>query len=281
MSTFNQAIWMALLSTIFALPVQASDSAREQRWANQITDFQVTGKTHWFEAGGQKFIGLYTPAVNQKPVGAVILLHSRGVHPDWPQVIQPLRKQLPSQGWATLSLQMPVMQDDASDEDYLPVFKDVPARIQAGLNFLKKQGINNIVLIGHGLGSNMATVYLANNHDPIIKAFVGIDMMGSPKPEKYQVLDNMAAMARMTVPVLDIYGSQTYPTVLESTYRRAIVVYLTGHGHSRQIEIDKANHFFQGHEDELLQSISDWLVNFADLNQDNKLLSSTDAIHAK
>lgn len=283
MNTLKQAILMFLVSISLVLAVQATDSAREQRWANQISDFLVDGEPRWLDADGQKFLGIYTPAVNEEPIGAVIFLHSRGVHPDWPQVIQPLRTQLPAKGWATLSLQMPVLQNDATDEDYVPLFKDVPARIQAGLDFLSKHGLNNIVLIGHSLGTNMGTNYLAKHQDPRIKAFVGIGMMAKPQPTKYLPLDNVAAILQMKVPVLDIYGSQTYPVVLESVDRRAfaIAVHRTGNYHSRQIKINGANHFFQGHEDELLQAIATWMIEFTNLKQANVIVSTDTQVQSK
>ena len=277
MSTVLQTILMLLLSTTFVLPVHATDSAREQRWASQISDFLTEGEPLSLQADGKKFLAIYMPAVNKQPVGAVILLHGRGLHPDWPQVIQPLRTQLPTKGWASLSLQMPVLQSNATDEDYLPLFKDVPARIQAGLDFLSKQGLHNVVLIGHSLGANMATDYLSRNHDPRIKAFVGIDMTGKRQPAKYLPLDNVTGLLQTRIPVLDIYGSQTYPAVIDSADRRAfaLAVHQDGSYRSRQIMVNGANHFFQGHEHEFLQSIANWMTDLIKLlMQENKLVTT-------
>lgn len=275
MSTVLQTILLFLLSTTLVLPVHATDSAREQRWASQISDFLTEGEPLWLQSDGKKFFAIYTPAVNKQPIGAVILLHGRGLHPDWPQVIQPLRTQLPTKGWASLSLQMPVLQSDATDEDYLPLFKDVPVRIQAGLDFLSKQGLSNIVLIGHSLGSNMATDYLAKHHDPRIKAFVGIDMTGRRQPAKYLPLDNVTGLLQIRIPVLDIYGSQTSPAVLDSADRRAFAIAVPQNAlyRSRQIRINGANHIFQRHEEEFLQTISNWMSGFTKLlEQENKLV---------
>ena len=91
-----------LLMLIFMLPAQASDIAKEKRWASQVVDFLVDGEPKWLEADGQQFFSIYTPAATNQPAGAVILIHGRGVHPDWPQVIQPLRTKRPEKNWATL-----------------------------------------------------------------------------------------------------------------------------------------------------------------------------------
>ena len=275
MNTLKQAGLMVLCAMMLVLPAQASDNAKEQRWADQITDFLVDGELHWLEADGHKFLSIYTPVYNAKPAGAVILLHGRGVHPDWPQVIQPLRTKLPEHGWATLSLQMPVLDNDASYEEYMPLFQEVPDRIKAAIEFLSKRNINHVVLIGHSLGTNMATDYLAKHHDARIKGFVGIGMMGKQQPAQYLPLDNVAALLQITLPVLDIYGSKTYPVVLESVDRRAFAVYQTGNHHSRQIKIDGANHYFHGYEVELVKSISNWMAESINLEQTNKLVSTS------
>ena len=262
MNRLKLTLFVFILLTTNVATVQASDRAKEQRWANQIVDFLIDGEPQWLEADGQTFLGIYTPTAQETPAGGVILLHGRGVHPDWPQVIQPLRTRLPNKGWATLSLQMPVLGNDAEDKDYVPVFDDVPGRIQAGLDFLSQRNIKNIVLIGHSLGTNMATDYLAKHPDSRIKGFVGIGMTGTRQPYDYRVLDNVVALLTVKVPVLDIYGSQTSQPILGSVDRRAYVVYHIGHDYSRQIELEGANHFFQGHEDKLINVVATWMEAF-------------------
>lgn len=275
------AMLIVSFSIFITLPAHATDTTREVRWANQVVNYLTNGEPRWLEADGKKFLGLYSPSTLHRPKGAIIFLHGRGVHPDWPQVIKPLRSQFPAKGWSTLSLQMPVLESDATDEDYVPLFKDVPKRIQAGLEFLSKQQLNNIVLIGYNLGASMGTTYLANHHDTRIKAFIGIGMMGKQQPNKYRPLDNVSAILRMKVPVLDIYGSQTYPAVLESVNRRAfaVAVYQGSYPYSRQIKINGANHFFQRYEKTLLKTIANWMNEFATPKQSQELTSINNHIN--
>jgi len=263
MNRLEYTLVFSVLIATNAITVHASDLAKEQRWANQIVEFLLDGEPQWLEADGQRFLSIYTPSVQDKPAGAVVLVHGRGTHPDWPQVIHPLRTGLPKQGWVTLSLQMPVLGSELEDRDYVPLFDEVPARIQAALDFLSDRGLNNVVLIGHSLGTNMATHYLATHPDPRIKAFVGIGMSGSRQPAEYQVLDNVGSLLQMKVPVLDIYGSETIQPVLASVNRRAYVVYHTGHNHSSQIELKGADHFFQGYENELIGAVTTWMEPYA------------------
>jgi len=41
------------------------------------------------------------------PQGAVLILHDKEQHADWPHLIRPLRKALPNNGWHTLSVNLP------------------------------------------------------------------------------------------------------------------------------------------------------------------------------
>ena len=77
-----------------------------------------------------------------------------------------MREQLPEHGWSTLSLQMPVLQADAKVPDYYPIFDEVPPRIDAGIRFLQDQGIDNIVIVAHSLGAQMAAYWLARTDEP-------------------------------------------------------------------------------------------------------------------
>ena len=270
MNTFIQVLLMAVLSVMMVFSVQATDNSKEQRWADQVTDFLLDGEAEWLEADGKKFLSIYTPAITDTTTGAVILLHGRGAHPDWPQVIQPLRSQLPGKGWATLSLQMPVLANDAYDRDYVPLFHEVPQRIKAAVDFLSQKNINNIVLMGHSLGATMASDYLARYSDERIKAFVGIGMKAMKQPVEYRVLDNTVSLQKINLPVLDIYGSKTIEEILYSADRRAHVIKRIGHAQSRQIKLEGTGHFFQGHEDKLLDNIVLWINKSTVSNKQSK-----------
>ena len=88
---------------------KAPDYAREKRWADEITPGLVVGDAIYIaQKSGHKFLAIYTEA---KPArAAVIVVHGLGVHPDW-GLIGALRSGLADQGYATLSVQMPVLAD--------------------------------------------------------------------------------------------------------------------------------------------------------------------------
>ena len=100
--------WPALLLALVSSACFAqADYAREQRWADEITPAILVGDAVQLALpSGRKFLGIYAP--NSKAQAGVVLVHGLGIHPDW-SVVHPLRSQLAEQGYATLSVQMPVM----------------------------------------------------------------------------------------------------------------------------------------------------------------------------
>ena len=189
---------------VISMHAIASDKAKEQRWADQIVDALIVGDAVWLTSGSDKFLGIYTEQTSEKPQGGVILMHGIGVHPDWPDVINPLRSELPDHGWSTLSIQMPILHNEATAKDYEPLWKEVPGRIKAAKAYLQKQGIENIAIVAHSLGAAMAASYLATEKNPSIRAFVGIGMSETNVNES---MSNVASLKKLTLPVLDIYGS--------------------------------------------------------------------------
>jgi pimeloyl-ACP methyl ester carboxylesterase len=234
----------------------ASDTAKEKRWADQVVDGLIVGEEAWLQADGHKFLGIYAEHETDKPNGAVIVLHGIGVHPDWPDIVQPLRSELPAHGWATLSLQLPILPNDAEHEEYAPLFAEVPARIKAGIAYLNQNGYRNIVIIAHSLGSSMAASHLAKDPGGVAAfAAIGMSIHDDTDPR----MDNIAFLEKITLPMLDLYGSQDLEAVLNGVDRRASAARRAGNKDYRQVEVPGANHFFQGQETALLNQVKDWL----------------------
>ncbi len=234
----------------------ASDLAKEQRWADQIVDALITGEAEWLSVKDSQVLAIYTPSEIEPVRGAAIILHGIGVHPDWPDVIHPLRTRLPDAGWTTLSLQMPILPNEASGMDYLPLLPEVAPRIDAAINYLRVQGINNIVIIAHSLGTVMASSYLSTRPTSAVRAFVGVSMT---EIENDARMSNVIMLKNITVPVLDVYGSLDEEHVRKYARQRAQSAKLANNKTYRQEVIKDASHFYNGKEDELLELIQDWI----------------------
>jgi dienelactone hydrolase len=251
---------LALALTVAATFASASDVAKEKRWANQIVDSIMTGDAEWLQAGDHEFLGIYTEPTTDKALGGAIVLHGIGVHPNWTDVILPVRTRLPDEGWYTLSLQMPILANDADPKDYAPLFSEVAPRIDAGIAFLKSQGVDNIVLIGHSMGATMASYYMANHDNPEVKALVMIGATGLSfnDPER----DVIQSLKKIHKPVLDLSGSEDLPEVLETQALKAETAKAAGNEQYEEIRIEGANHFLVGKEDELVESVGEWIKQF-------------------
>jgi len=237
----------------------ASDTAKEKRWADQVADSIMVGDAEWLKVGKSKIFAIYTENTTEKAIGGAIILHGSGVHPNWDQVIRPLRSQLPDHGWSTLSIQLPVLSNEAEYKDYIPLFKEVAPRINAGVKFLKSKGIQNIVIIGHSLGSGMAGYYMANNPDVSIRALVAVGVSGAMYKENTAV-GYLTSLKKIKVPVLDIFGSNDLEIVLKGEKAKAATARKAGNKNYTQVKIIGANHFFDNKDDVLVKRVRGWLA---------------------
>lgn len=231
-----------LLGMSLAVLALASDYAREKKWADEILPSVLVGDPVWLDGPGKhKFLGLYTEAANAK--GAVILGHGIGVHPDW-GLISMLRQNLAEKGYTTLSIQFPVMAADAKADAYAPTFDDAAARLAKATAFLKQKGYAKIAIVSHSLGCRMSYRYLSGKPDEAIKTWVAIS---SPGAEDW---------SRLKLPVLDLYGQNDLPGVLQNARVRAPGLKQPG---STQQRLPLADHFFEGQDGPLLEAVSSYL----------------------
>jgi pimeloyl-ACP methyl ester carboxylesterase len=222
----------------------AADYAREKKWADEILPGIVVGEPVTLtDAGGRRFLGLYTEVKSAK--GAVVVVHGMGVHPDW-GLVGVLRSQLADAGYTTLSVQMPVLAAEAKPEEYEKVFPEAAERLAAAVAYLKTKGYRKIALVSHSLGARMSGYYLANHADPPVAAWVAIGHSGRFKEPQ-----------NLKIPVLDLYGEADFPQVLEAASRRAAALKrLPG---SAQVAVQGADHFFNGQEDALVAQVRAFL----------------------
>ncbi len=245
---------LILMILAFSTGVQASDLAKEKRWADQIVDAILDGEAIWLNDGTSDFLGIYTEAEEDKG-RAVIIMHGTGIHPDWQQVIKPLRVGLIEHNWNTLSIQMPILPNEAEYPEYGPLFDEVAPRVDAAIQYLKDNGSEEIVLIGHSLGGSMATYYLSKSKQDV-DGFVAIGMDTYADDPRMDIINGLE---KIKVPVLDLYGDEDLEGVLNSVEARAAAAKKAGNSGYIQIEVKGSNHFFDGKEDELVETVADWL----------------------
>jgi len=253
----NCLLAASLVGMIAAATASASDVAREQRMAEQVEDAILVGEPIRLQVDGQEFLAIHTDADGQRK-GSVVLLHGTGVHPDWPDVIYPLRSELPVAGWETLSIQLPVAAADADHQQYLRLFPEARRRIDAAVGFLLEQDAGPVFMLGHSLGSAMAADYLASGtgHSGEVAGFVAVGLSANVGGAQTGAAGDLA---RIAVPVLDIYGSEDLPAVRNSAPPRASIAADGGNAGYRQVQVEGANHFFNGRDEALVEAVSGWL----------------------
>lgn len=245
-----------LLLVLLSAQVAATepDFAREARLADEIVDVILDGDPEWLQADGREFLSIYTAADESR--AAVVILHGRGFHPDWADTVNPLRVDLVEHGYSTLSLQMPVLAKDAKYYDYISIFNHAHARIEAGIKFLRDDGHKKVVLLAHSCGAHMALDWIRSSGDKTIDAFIGLGMGAT---DYRQPMHESFPLARMHVPVLDLYGAQEFPAVVRLAPSRKAMIEKAGNTKSRQQLLPGANHYFTDQGDPLVAAVANWL----------------------
>lgn len=232
---------MLLLNNSFA----AADYAREKKWADEIVPGIVVGDPVYLEMDtGHKFLTIYTEAKDAQ-VG-VIVVHGIGVHPDW-NMVGTLRTRLAEAGYTTLSVQMPVLANEAKSEQYDALFAEAAARLDVAVSFLQAKGYKKVAIVSHSMGSAMSRLYVRNNSSKLV-AWAALGM-----GHGYDYRDIHTA-------VLDMYGENDLPSVLDRVTGRADS--LKGNSLSMQIKVPKSDHFYTNHEDEMVSDVKCFLDGF-------------------
>lgn len=232
----------------------ASDTKREADFADEITKTKYLGKMLWLEAEGQKFLGLYTETEKKNSKGTVIILHDQGGHPNQLQLIKSLRTFLPEHNWSTLSLQMPLREVDANEDDYYALFPEALARIQAGIKYLQDNKTGTIVVAGYGLGAMMA-VYAQSETAADIKAMALISL--SVPDTQHKSAETLEFIKKITIPMLDVYADRDLAAVVESARDRRLAA--KENAAYRQVKIGEEDHLFQHDEGLVVKRIYSWI----------------------
>lgn len=246
---------ICLLLVVLCFPVNATDKAREKRWAEQTVDMIFEGEPVYLDVPGHRFLSIYTESETDSNNG-LIILHGTGYHPDYEKVVRPLRVEMTLHGWHTLSIQLPLLASDADYLDYDSVYPEVPPRIDAATAFLTKKGITNIGIVAHSQGATMASYYVARSQNNVSS----LVLIGMSAQHADKNINSAESLKKIDVPTLDIFGSKDFPAVLQTAELRKNAA--SNNSDYQQIVINGAYHFFDFREEELLDVIGEWLEPF-------------------
>ena len=233
----------AAMLGVHAVAVEAApDYAREQRWAAEIVPAIVVGEAVYLPTPSQpRVLALYAPVA--QPKGGVIVVHGVGVHPDW-GLIGGVRTGLTDAGFATLSVQMPVLAATAARDSYAALFPEAGERIAAGIAFLKRQGIQRVAIVSHSMGASMVNAYLARVEAARVDGWVPVGML----------VDFSVAPGE---PVLDVVAEEDFREVRAAQPQRAQK--LPRDACTKQIVIAGTDHYMENRQKELVAAIVPFL----------------------
>jgi pimeloyl-ACP methyl ester carboxylesterase len=244
-----------LLSFCMVHPVMASDLEKEQRWRDEVEDLIMDGESVDLMVDGRAVFSIFTEASEASDKG-MIVVHGTGIHPNWEQVVQPIRVGMTNHGWHTLAIQMPILRNGAEYHEYAAIYPEVPARLQAAEAFMREKGIKTLLIVAHSQGATMSSYFLSRNPSDA-SGFLAIGMNANQNDAD---INSAESLKKINIPVLDLYGSNDLPAVLETAERRK-----QGGAHntrySQQV-VEGANHFFDGMNEELLSAVVNWSSRF-------------------
>ena len=250
-------LFFCLFVKIFNIQADPLDYSWEKHISSGIIDKAEVTELFWLETMENSFVALFNRQKTEETKNAAIILHSIGGHADWPEVISPLRNMLPEFGWATLSIQLPVISPENNIEEYGKTFQETNQRIISSVKELRRRGFSKIIIIGHGFGALSSLVYLEKGSSKYIDALVAISLQDYVyiKPS----INLLRLIEKIKVPTLDIFGSLDFKEGVESSPDRRLAAKKSGNYLYSQIEIEGADHMFSNMENNLIQNIIDWV----------------------
>lgn len=245
-------LMLIILSVVFSSHVLASDLAKEKRWVDETVDSILDGDAVWLKADNHEFLSIYTEAEDESQQG-MIVIHGTGIHPNWPQIVQPIRVEMTTLGWNTLSIQMPILANDKQYEDYIPLYPEVIPRIQAAEKYMLEQGMKKIILVAHSQGAIMTSYYLLHSKsEASALAFIGM-----PARISKNGINTLKTLETIKLPILDLFGSDDLPNVLSTAKQRKVAA--KNNKNYSQVKVEGANHFFDDMNEALISNLEVWL----------------------
>ena len=257
-----QGIFYVFLTVflIFGQPALAINSVKEAKLATDIRKSLQTGISIDLQSNNGQFLAIYQETSNAVKRGGIIILHDLTQNPDSPGLIREIRTALSRSGWDTLAIQLPLPAVPEAMINSEPLIQQGVARLNTAIAYFTSKDINNIALVGHGLGAGTATGYLdnANADDNPVKAAVLISLDASEN----HILQKLEKIEKTAV--LDIFGTRDLPTVIQSADKRKRAIRQTAKNPVfRQIPLEAANHDYTGLEANLIGLVRGWLGKYA------------------
>ncbi len=196
----------------------------------------------WLKNSKQDWLAVYHQDETGKRLGTIILITDIGLQVTQPGLITTLAKKLPSKGWSTMSLSLPLNRTDQNQANNAKEL--LTAAIEKGLQ--TQPGDFYIVLQG--------------NHQSLFEALPetvkGLVLINLPMSRKSNL---PAALDTATIPILDIVATRDRLMNNKAWQRRKNLA-VSKNLPYRQLVYDGIDKNFSGVENSLVRVVSAWLA---------------------
>jgi len=262
----------------------ASNYYKENQISESLKKTEPADSIVWLKTGENRdILALNTRSQTADLQGGVIILADLYQSPDWPVIVDGLRKRLPVFGWETLSLQLPVPVISPSKPEMDQLYLLTQKRIEAAISYFKNKNIGNIVLVGISQSANFSIKYV----ESLPKDSTDLQALIFVRAYDSDWLDSSSLIRNIPLPTLDIIPQHDSKKVLNSAKKRItaanfagklsknpkishlsakvreLAANKTGNLRYRQEIINAANFQFKKQETELFKVIRGWLSVYA------------------
>ncbi|HAZ61552.1 MAG TPA: hypothetical protein DCY89_08270 [Gammaproteobacteria bacterium] len=210
-----------------------ADLAAEARAATELARGRRAGEVVKLRVGEREVLALWRPRTSAPARGSVVLLHGERSTVDDPAIVGALRQDLPTHGFASLALMLPVPAGGAAPAGSAAWQPDVAARLSAAVAWLEERNAPVRALVGHGAGAAFVKRILEEPgaQPEGLEAVVLIDSEAGMR-ESEAVWSGPLAL-----PVLDIVGNGAGTEALLRSEERRSSAMRTGGAEYRSVRI--------------------------------------------
>ena len=241
-------VFLIIISSAYLVDVTKPDYEREKNIYEQIISLEFDSEIlDIHTVSGESFKMVVDSSGEKMPV---LLLHGRGLYPNEPLVMEPLREAL-KEGFDIFSIQLPVLYKNAKYYEYKKLFSYSDERIKSSIDYLSGN-YKKIIVIAHSCGSHMLFSFIKKYDITNIDAII---LLGAGAVDKGQKVDSYLDYKRYGIDILNIYGELDHQSAINhGNYFQSL-----NDGNLEQKVIIGSDHYYRDSVDYMVSEVNKWL----------------------
>ena len=241
-------VFLIIISSPYLVNAAEPDYVREKNIFEQITSLEFEADILDINTvSGENFKMVVDSSGDKIPV---LLLHGRGLYPNEPLVMNPLREAL-KENFDIFSIQLPVLYKNAKYYEYKKLFSYSDERIKSSIDYLSRS-YKKIIVIAHSCGSHMLFSFIKKYDITNIDAII---LLGAGAVDKGQKVDSYLDYKRYGIDILNIYGEFDHQSVIKhGNYFQSL-----NDDNLEQKVIIESDHYYRDSVDYMVSEVNKWL----------------------